>query len=60
MTVSILETDIYLHDGLVPSISPPAGALSIVVLHEPVDPDKLKDHYHLALTGHLHGYQFVF
>lgn len=60
MTVSILATDIHLHGGLVPSISPPAGALSIVILHEPVDPDKLKGHCHLALTGHLHGCQFVF
>lgn len=60
MTIRTPSTDIHLHGGFVPSTSPPAGALSIVVLHEPFGPERLEGHCHLAFAGHLHGCQFVF
>lgn len=33
---------------------------SILLLHEPVNPETFKHKYNLALAGHLHGCQFVF
>ena len=49
-----------LHGGYVPEAAAPAGCLTLVVLHEPVDVERLEGKCHVALAGHLHGCQFVF
>ncbi len=58
--IDVMGTDVCLHGGYVPSFAPPAETLSIVVLHEPVNPERLIGMCHLAFAGHLHGCQFVF